>query len=124
MSTNRAFIEASPQASASTPAQSAVGTDAVLLLAANPKRKGLIVQNTGLTVIKLTFGATAPTATAYHVALAACSSGNDGHGGIFADDAWVGEVRALSSGGGGTCVVTEFTTGSPDWNQSGDYGLT
>lgn len=123
MAVNRSFIEASPQATASTPAQTSVGTDAGVVLAANPKRKGLIIQNTGLTTLKLSFGATVPTQTAYHVALAPCTGADDGHGGIYADDAWVGVVNAISSEAGGTCVAVEFTIGSPDWNQSGDWGL-
>lgn len=118
----RALIEGGPQLGASTPAQTSVGTDAGLILAQNHKRKSVIVQNTGTSIIKLTLGATLPTATAYHVALAACTAANDGKGGVWIDDGWIGAVNALSSAAGGTCVVTEITTGSPDWNQATDYG--
>lgn len=118
----RVIAEGSPQLSVSTPAQTSQGVAAATIVAANPKRKGLIVQNTGTTIIKLSFGANDPTATVYHVALAACTAGDDGTGGIYTDDSWVGEVRAISSGAGGTCVVTEFKTGSPDWNQAMDWG--
>lgn len=120
---NRTFVETSPQATASTPAQTSVGAVAGVILAANQKRKGFMVVNTGTTILYLSFGSTNPTTSAYHVALQACSSSNDGKGGVYVDDAWVGVVNAIGSGGGGTAVVTEFRTGSPDWNQSGDWGL-
>ena len=120
---NRVWIEGSPQLSVSTPAQTSQGVTAGVILTANPKRKGIIIQNTGTTVIKLSFGSTLPTATAYHVALAVCTSANDGTGGIYMDDSWVGQVNALSSGAGGTMVITELQTGSPDWDRSSDWGL-
>jgi hypothetical protein len=120
---HRVWTEQSPQTAVSTPAQTSVGTDAALILAANPKRKGLMVQNTGTTIIKLTFGATLPTATAYHVALSACTGADDGKGGTYTDSACVLAVNALSSDAGGTCVITEFRTGQPDWNQSADWGF-
>jgi len=94
-----------------------------MILQANPKRKGLLIQNTGTTVIKLTFGATLPTSTAYHVALRASTGADDGSGGVYLDDSWVGVVNALSSGAFGTLVVTEFKTGSPDWNRAADLGF-
>jgi hypothetical protein len=112
-----------PQATCSTPAQTAIADTAALVLAANAKRKGFSAQNTGTTVIKLAFGATNPTQTVYHVALAACTAADDGKGGIYFDDAFTGEVRAISSAAGGTFVIAEFLTGSPDWNQAGDLGL-
>jgi len=118
----RALIEGSPQASVSTPAQTGQGVAAAVILAANPKRKGLIIQNTGTTVIKLTFGATLPTTTAYHIALSACTGADDGTGGTYVDDSWVGVVNALSSGAGGTLVITELQTGSPDWGRASDWG--
>lgn len=123
MSPNRMFYEAAPQVAASTPAQTSVGTGAVTVLAANPKRKGVLVQNTGVTTIYLTFGTTMPTDTAYHVALGGGTIGDDGKGGIWLDDAWAGQVNAKSSAAGGTIVVTEFRLGSPDWNLAADWGL-
>jgi len=118
------FVEPTPQAGVSTPAQTSIGTTAGLALATNPKRKGLTVQNTGTTVIKLTFHPTdMPTQTVYDVALAAGSAADDGKGGFYSDDAYVGAVNAISSAAGGTFVIKEFTTGSPDYNQSGDRGL-
>jgi hypothetical protein len=119
---NRTFVETSPQIASSTPAQTTQGTDAAVVLAANPKRKGLLIQNTGTTVILLTFGAVLPTTTVYQVALPACTAINDGKGGIYFDESWVGVVNALSSASGGTMVITEFKTGLPDWNQASDWG--
>jgi len=120
---SRAFIEQSPQVSASTPAQTSVTDTAGVILYANGRRKGLVVQNTGTTIIKLAFGSTSPTQGAYHVALSACTVANDGSGGIYVDDAWAGEVRAISSTAGGTIVTTEFRLGAPDWNEAGDWGI-
>lgn len=118
----RVFMEGSPQVSVSTAAQTAQSDTAAIVLAANAKRKGVIIQNTGTTIIKLTFGAVVPTQTAYHVALAACTGADDGKGGIYVDDSWVGVINAISSAAGGTLVITEFRTGSPDWNRAADWG--
>jgi hypothetical protein len=94
------------------PAQTAVGTSSVAALAANASRKGCSVQNTGTTVIKLGFGQT-PTQTAYHRALRAGGSSDDGTSyfwdGTISGVLWTGAVNAISSASGGTCVVTEFT---------------
>lgn len=119
----RAWIEGSPQASVSTPAQTVIGTTASIILAANPKRKGLIIQNTGTTVIKLTFGSVLPTQTVYHLALVAAGGADDGTGASYFESSWVGIVNAISSGAGGTFVLTEFMTGSPDWDRAGDWGI-
>lgn len=91
-----------------TVAQTSVGTTADEILFGNEKRKRFMVQNTGTTVIKLGLGRT-PTATAYHVALKACASADDGSGGMYIDEMWRGDVTAISSAAGGTCVVTELT---------------
>lgn len=101
--------QAFPRGIVSTPAQTSVGATAGQLLAINRKRKGLIIQNTGTTVIYLVLGPDTPTGTAYHVALKACSAANDGTGGTYTDDQWVGAVQAISSAPGGTCVITEIT---------------
>lgn len=120
----RVFLEGSPQASVSAPAQTSIGTTAAVLLPENAKRKGLIVQNTGTTVLKLTYGLTLPTQTAYHLALKACAGADDGSGGVAFEASWVGVVNIISSGASGTCVVTEIVTGSPDWNRASDWGTT
>lgn len=104
-----AHVQANATDTASTPAQTSVGTTAGQILAANPGRKGFLVINTGTTILYVTLGRTVPTASAYHVPLSACTAANDGKGGSLADDAWIGAVQALSSDVGGTCVVTEFT---------------
>jgi len=122
----RALVEGSPQIAASTPAQTSIGTDAAQVLAANYSRKGLIIQNTGTTVIKLVLGSGTPTASVFHVSLKACTAANDGTGGAYIDDSWIGPVQAISSASGGTMVITEITTGNPDWNRAaygGGHGL-
>lgn len=96
-----------PRSLASTAAQTSVSNVAGQLLAANGGRKGLIIQNTGTTVIYLVLGAGTPTTSVYHIALRACSTANDGMGGIYNDDAWVGAVQAIGSGIGGSVVITE-----------------
>lgn len=94
---------------ASIPIQVSQDTSADLIIPANPVRKGFSVQNTGLTVIKLALGSTNPTQADYHVALAACSVANDGLGGYYSDDTFIGDVRAISSAGGGTLVYLEVS---------------
>lgn len=120
----RLFSDPGPQATASVPAQTSIGATAARILAPNAKRKGVFIQNTGLTVLKLVFGSSDPTQTVYHVALGASTGADDGTGGAWSDDAWIGEIRAISSAPGGTFVLAEFTTGSPDWNRAGDLGVT
>jgi hypothetical protein len=122
MQPNRAFIEGSPQISASTPSQTSIGTTASAFLAANPKRKGLIIQNTGTTILKFTFGSTVPTQTVYHIALMACTAGDNGTGGTYFESSWVGPMNVISSGAGGTFVYAELAAGSPDWDRAGDWG--
>lgn len=106
---HRSATYAFPRENVTAPAQTSVGAGAGLILATNRARRGLVIVNTGTTIIYITYGATNPTTTAYHFALAACSAGNDGKGGVLNDDAWDGEVRAVGSGGGGTIVITEVT---------------
>lgn len=94
---------------ASTPVQVSQDATADLIIASNPARKGFTVQNTGTTVIKLALGATSPTQTAYHIALSACIAADDGLGGYYSDDTFTGDVRAISSAGGGTLVYLEVS---------------
>ncbi len=122
----RALIEGSPISTTSTPAQTAVSGTEGLILNANPFRKGLSIVNTGTTILYLSFGPVAPTTTAHHIPLKACTAANDGTGGAYVDDAYVGPVRAIGSAGGGTCVITEFTIGAPGlpvWIKAGDAGV-
>jgi hypothetical protein len=93
-----------------------------VILTANPKRKGLLIQNTGTTVIKLTFSATDPTQTVYDVALKGGTDADDGMGATWIDPHFVGAVRGISSAAGGTVVITEFTLGNPDWSRASDFG--
>lgn len=122
---NRMLVEGSPQAIASTPAQTTVSNVAAgIILYYNSRRKGFVIQNTGTTVLKLAFGVNAvPTQSVYHVALKGGSAADDGTGAVWMDDAWVGDVWAISSAVGGTCVVAEYRSGSPDWNAAGDWGV-
>lgn len=107
--TQRTSTQAFPRETVSTPAQTAVSNVAGTLLATTRARRGLVIQNTGTTVIYLVLGSATPTSTAYHIALAACSSANDGRGGTYNDDAWIGAVQAISSAPGGTVCITEIT---------------
>lgn len=117
---DRVLVETSPQLSSSIPAQTGIDDTAEVVLLPNPRRKGFIIQNTGTTIIKLAFGAveSEPSGTAYHVALKACSLANDGTGGLYMDDAWVGGVWGISSAAGGTCVICEFQAGATNWSQA------
>jgi hypothetical protein len=102
-------VTATPKGSTSSNvAQTSQGTTAAEVLASNANRKQAVIQNTGTTVVKLGLGRT-PTATAYHVALKACASADDGTGGTFVTDLWTGAINAISSASGGTLVVTELT---------------
>lgn len=93
----------------SSPSQVAVGTTAAQILAANPSSKRVIVQNTGITTIKLVLGTGTPTQTDYHVALAPGTAADDGKGGSYIDELWTGAIQAISSGAGGTLVLLEMT---------------
>jgi hypothetical protein len=105
----RSLTESLPRRGSSTSNQVSVGTTAGAILATNDDRRGLMVQNTGTTVIKLLLGTETPTQTVYDVALKACSTADDGTGGAYFDDAWIGDVQAISSAPGGTCVVNEIS---------------
>ena len=117
-----AHSEERKRVSVTTAAQTSIGTTAGEALAASSTGKGFWIVNTGATVIKGVLGSGTPTQTVYHFALKACAVADDGTGGAWSDDAYVGEVRAISSAAAGTFVLAEFTTGSPDWNQAGDWG--
>lgn len=96
----------------SVPAQQTIGTTSVQVIAANASRKGLSIQNTGTTVLKLGLGQT-PTQTAYHIALRAGGAADDGSSerwdGTISGVVWTGAVNAISPSAGGTVVVTELT---------------
>jgi hypothetical protein len=104
----RSGIEAIPRLTASTPAQGSIGTVAGQAVAANADRKSLLIVNTGTTVLKGTLGSATPTQTVYHFALAACTTGDDGTGGAYFDDQWIGAVQIISDDAGGTYVLTEI----------------
>lgn len=89
-------------------AQSTVGVTNSLVLASNVARKRFMLQNTGTTKIYIGLGQV-PTTSAYHFALPAGGSSNDGSSSIWQDTMWTGDIRAISSASGGTLVVTELT---------------
>lgn len=107
------FSSTPPTSSSSnSPSQKTVGSSSGSILASNGSRKGCAVQNTGTVAIYLGLGQV-PTATAYHIALPAGGSSNDGSSnrwdGTISGVLWQGAVNAISASGGGTCVVTELT---------------
>ncbi len=118
---SRALTEPSPLFSASVPAKTTIGTDAVLVLATNQGRKGFRITNTGTTVLKFACAGT-PAADVYHVALAAAGSADNGTGGVWEGWGWIGPIYGLSSGSGGTCVILEFGTGNPQWGPAMQWG--
>ena len=97
---------------ASVPTRQTVGSTSGSILAANGARKGCSVQNVGTVPVLLGFGQV-PTATAYHLALPAGGSSNDGSSqpwdGTFSGVLWQGAVNAITAAGGGAVVVTELT---------------
>ena len=107
--TVRSLSQAAARSTASTAAQTAVGLVAGQILAADSNRKGLIIVNTGTSIIYLILGSGTPTATIYHVALRPATTADDGSGGVYIDDSWVGAVQALSSAAGGTLVITTIS---------------
>ena len=104
-----ALVEAAQRATVTDAAQTTIGTTAGQIFADRPSRRGLCIQNTGATVIKVNLGLSTPTQTVYHIALKACASANDGSGGVYLDDAWTGPVQAISDAAGGTFVAFEVT---------------
>lgn len=120
----RALVEGAPQQGNSTPAQTTIGAAAAAVVARNEKRKGLVIQNTGTTILKFNYGTTDPTQTVYHFALKACSVADDGTGGVWLDDNWIGPVRGISSAGGGTFVLLEVTAAgnARTWDVNADWG--
>lgn len=122
MSVVRALTEPGPIKGSSTPAQTAISDTAAIVLAPNAARKSFSIQNTGTTVLKFTLGSTVPTQTAYHYALKVCTGADNGTGGEWTQEGWVGPVYGISSAAGGTCVILESTTASPDWDSSMKWG--
>lgn len=107
--TNPMPVVAPKSSTATAAVQTAVGTTAVQILAANTSRKRVMVQNTGTTIIKISLSSTDPTQTVYHLAIAPGSIADDGKGGVYIDEMWQGVVKAISSGAGGTVSVVELT---------------
>jgi hypothetical protein len=105
------FAQSYPSSVATSPLQSTIGGTQGQAAAANPKRKRIIIQNTGTTVLYVGYGDNTLTLTTsnYHVALKACGVANDGTSPPLVDEMWAGAVQILSSAGGGTYVLTELT---------------
>lgn len=99
-----------PVSDVSSPAvQIGVNTVAQQILVANSNRKRFTLQNVGTTVIKILLGIGIPTQTAFHFALPAGGTDNDGSSYIWNDVMWQGAVQAISSGSGGLLLVAELT---------------
>ena len=90
------------------PSQQTVTSTSGQILATNSSRKECTVVNTGTVAVYLGLGRT-PTSTAYHVALSACTSANDGTGGTYTSDIWKGAINAITASTSGTVVITELT---------------
>lgn len=74
------------------------------LLAANPGRIGLIVQNTDANALYLKFGATAVIASSWTVKVPA----NDGYW-VMPEPIWTGQIDAIWAGdGSGSAFTTEL----------------
>lgn len=102
------FHQSVPRRSVSPAAQTSVGAAAGQILAKSFVRRGLLIQNTGTTIIYLLLGTGTPTTSVYHIALKACAVANDGTGGIYNDDVWAGPVQAIGSAPGGTLSIFEI----------------
>jgi hypothetical protein len=100
-----AYAEERKRNTVTTAAQTSIGTTAAQALAASSDGKGFWIVNTGTTVIKGVLGSGTPTQTVYHFALKACSVADDGTGGAYVDDQWIGAVQIISDDAGGTCVI-------------------
>lgn len=88
-------------------AQGSISTTAAQAVARRTARREVIIQNTGTTVLKLVLGTGTPTQTVYHVVLKAGTAADDGTGGVFISDTWIGAIQIISSASGGTYVLTE-----------------
>lgn len=86
-----------------------LGTSSTQLLAANPDRKRLILQNVGTTKIFVLFGSGTASSSNYHVALPAGGTSNDGSSPLYVDELWTGAIQAISSAVGGAIQALEFT---------------
>ena len=100
-----ASSEERKRSTVTTAAQTSIGTTAAQALAASDTGKGFWIVNTGATVIKGVLGTGTPTQTVYHFALKACAVADDGSGGAYVDDQWIGAVQIISDAAGGTCVI-------------------
>ena len=102
-------VNSASSSTATSPAQTTVGTTNAQLFASNSSRKKLIIQNTGTTKIKVSLGSTASTQSAYTICLGPCSASDEGDGGSYVDTTWTGAVQVISSAASGTLVGTELS---------------
>lgn len=87
----------------------AIVTDNGTILAANPVRKGLMIQNVGTNTVFVRFGAAASTSV-FHVVLKGGTGDSDGNGGslsMLSGQVYQGLVSMTSSGA--KVVITELT---------------
>jgi hypothetical protein len=84
----------------------AVGLVAFMVARENLARKEFIMVNVSTTVVWIGLGFP-PTATNYSIPLNACSSANDGTGGIAVNDSWTGPIYVLAASSAGSVNFTE-----------------
>lgn len=80
-----------------------VALSAFMIARENSSRREIMLVNVGIVAIYIGYGFP-PTSTNYSVALVACSSPNDGTGGIWINDSWKGPVFVLAGGASGGAV--------------------
>jgi len=81
------------------------------ILSSNASRLECTIVNTGTVVVYLGLNGKTPTFSppAYHIALSACTSANDGTGGTYTTDLVKGQINAIVASTSGTVMVTELT---------------
>lgn len=75
-------------------------------LSANMGRVGGVIQNLGVTKLYVKLGAGA-SASSFTCILAPGAVADDGYGGSFPLDGWVGDVSVYEAAGAPRCAVTE-----------------
>lgn len=82
-------------------------------LAANPKRLGWFIQNTGQTIVYVLLGSGTVSSTVFHYVLKAATANEDGTGGSVGHMEGVvyTGIITIASSGTARCVVTELAPG-------------
>lgn len=100
---NSALINGKMSPATATLSQVAVAAVTTAVIAANAARKGLVIVNEGISIVKLAFAATATT-TAYSYKLAANSTLE-----LLDNRVPTGQISHIGSVATGNLVITEFT---------------